>query len=118
AGIEDSYELEASGGEIDTRPLIRAVVEDVLRGISTDLISAKFHNAVAAAVLDVTRQIRASEGLNRVALSGGTFQNFYLLHRTVKLLRAAGFDVLLHSTVPTNDGGLALGQAVIASQIP
>ncbi|MBZ5605775.1 MAG: carbamoyltransferase HypF [Acidobacteriia bacterium] len=112
AGIDDAYALELEAGEIDTRPLIRAIAGDLLRGAEVALISAKFHNAVARVIVEVAR----SAGLKRVALSGGTFQNFYLLTRSVALLRQAGFEVLLHSTVPANDGGLSLGQAVIAGE--
>jgi hydrogenase maturation protein HypF len=111
-GVEDSYPFEITADEIDTRPLIRAVAIDVLRGAS---VSAKFHNTIAQIVLDVALRMRSAENRNRVCLSGGTFQNVYLLSRSVTLLRRAGFEVLLHSVVPANDGGLALGQAVIAS---
>jgi len=116
AQIEDAYALETTLGPIDTRPVIRAVAEDVMRGVGVDVIAAKFHNAVARVILNVAQAVRSKEGLNRVALSGGTFQNFYLLSRAVALLRADGFEVLLHAAVPANDGGLALGQAVIASE--
>jgi hydrogenase maturation protein HypF len=113
SGVEEWYPFEIEAGEIDTRPLIRAVVADVLRGIN---VSAKFHNTIATIVLEVALQMRSIEKMNRVCLSGGTYQNVYLLSRSVALLRRAGFEVLLHSAVPANDGGLALGQAVIASQ--
>jgi hydrogenase maturation protein HypF len=112
SGVEDWYPFEFTEGEIDTRPLIRAVSADVLCGVS---VSAKFHNTVANIVLEVALQMRSAEALDRVCLSGGTFQNEYLLSRSVELLRRAGFEVLLHSAIPANDGGLALGQAVIAS---
>jgi len=111
AGVEQKYALELDAAGIDTRPLIQAVAADVMRGAPVGLISAKFHNAIASLVLDAAR----AHHLKRVALSGGTFQNFYLLTRTVGLLRAAGFDVLLHSAIPPNDGGLALGQAMICA---
>ncbi len=116
AQVDESYALEPEDGEIDTRPLIRAIVDDVMRGVEAGLISAKFHNSIARVIAQVAKSVRSTEHLNRVALSGGTFQNFYLLRRSVDLLRAAGFEVLLHSAVPANDGGLALGQAVIAGE--
>jgi hydrogenase maturation protein HypF len=115
-GVEEEYPFEVEDGQIDTCPLIRAVVADVLAKESQAGIAAKFHNTVAAIVVDVVGRIRAKERIDRVALSGGTFQNMRLLTRTVALLRAAGLDPLLHSQVPANDGGLALGQAVIANQ--
>jgi hydrogenase maturation protein HypF len=66
-------------------------------------------------VVEVCRRLRAAEGLDRVCLSGGTFQNLYLLERAVAGLRSSGFEVFLHAKVPPNDGGIALGQAVIAN---
>jgi hydrogenase maturation protein HypF len=111
SGIEESYPFEIEAGEIDTRPLIRAVASDVLRGVG---VSAKFHNTIAQIVLEVVLQMRSADKINKVCLSGGTFQNMYLLSRSVALLRRAGFEVLLHLAVPANDGGVALGQAVIA----
>jgi hydrogenase maturation factor HypF (carbamoyltransferase family) len=77
-------------------------------------ISAPFHNTVAAIVVDVYGRIRGREGIGRVCLSGGTFQNMYLLKRAVAGLRAQGFDLFLHAKVPPNDSRIALGQAVIA----
>jgi len=95
---------------LDWQPLVAAVMADVHRGIPSGLISAKFHHALAEAVLDITK-IR---GENRVALSGGCFQNRYLTERIVTRLRAEGFVPYWHQRVPTNDGGIALGQIVAA----
>jgi len=81
------------------------------------LASARFHNTVAEMIAKVCGRLRASEGLNRVCLSGGTFQNFTLLKRALALLRRAGFEVLLHARIPPNDGGISIGQAVIAGHI-
>jgi hydrogenase maturation protein HypF len=93
------------------------MVADVRRNQPPAMMSSRFHNTVAAAVVEVCRRIRQESGLNRVCLSGGTFQNMYLLERAVRELRAASFEVFLHASVPPNDGGIALGQAVIANQI-
>ncbi|HJS98307.1 MAG TPA: carbamoyltransferase HypF [Terriglobales bacterium] len=119
-GIDDAYEfgIEDSGAQrIDFRPCIADIVRDVKAKLPTAVISSRFHNTVAAAVTEVCWRIRQKSGLNRVCLSGGTFQNVYLLERAMTGLRAAGFDIFLHSNVPPNDGGIALGQAVIANQI-
>ncbi len=78
-------------------------------------IAAAFHNTLAAAIVEVCRRIREADTLNRVCLSGGTFQNVFLLQRAVSGLRNSGFEVFLHAKVPPNDGGIALGQAVIAN---
>jgi hydrogenase maturation protein HypF len=98
---------------IDTAPLIRAIAEDVQSGISASVISAKFHHAVVDMLIAVAGRLRDTEHLNRVALSGGVFQNVRLLSAAVERLRSIGFDVLTHRHVPPNDGGLALGQAMI-----
>lgn len=97
--------------------MIEEIVRDLARGVSVGLISARFHNTVAAAILEVCRRIRHQEQLTRVCLSGGVFQNMYLLKRTVRDLDKDGFQVFLHALVPPNDGGISLGQAAIANAI-
>jgi hydrogenase maturation protein HypF len=74
----------------------------------------RFHQTVAQMTAEVCERIAADTGLRTVALSGGCYQNRLLLSLTVPALEAAGFRVLLHRQVPCNDGGLSLGQAVIA----
>jgi hydrogenase maturation protein HypF len=119
-GIEDSYTFEVDGGEpaqIDMRPAIREILRDLSGGESRAVIASRFHNTLAAIIGEVCSRIRKSERLNRVCLSGGTFQNIYLLNHAATLLRRRGFEVFLHSQVPPNDGGVALGQAAIANEI-
>ena len=87
----------------------------MLAGVSVSKISARFHNGLADVCRVASMAIRERTGLNEVALSGGVWQNITLLGRTLALLRESGFVVYLHHQVPTNDGGLALGQAVIAA---
>ncbi|MBS1853829.1 MAG: carbamoyltransferase HypF [Acidobacteria bacterium] len=118
AGIAGSYPFdiaETAPWQIDPCATIRAIVAALGRGDPAAAISARFHNTVAAMILEVALRVRAAERLNRVCLSGGTFQNVYLLTRALEGLRSAGFDVYLHSQVPPNDGGLSLGQAAIAN---
>jgi hydrogenase maturation protein HypF len=118
-GVDRQYEFSVSNGEpmiMDFRPMIAEVVGDILAGTRREEISACFHNTISAAIVEVCRRIRERDELSRVCLSGGTFQNFYLLNRTVAQLRQCGFGVFLHATVPPNDGGIALGQAVIANE--
>ncbi|MBI3361113.1 MAG: hydrogenase maturation nickel metallochaperone HypA [Chloroflexi bacterium] len=74
-------------------------------------------NGVAAMIRDVCLLLREQRGMNEVALSGGVFQNMTLLGKTLGLVRGAGFEVLTHRLVPPNDGGIALGQAVIAARL-
>ena len=100
--------------QIDLRPTIEAIVGDMANVPPTGEISARFHLTMARVIAASCDRIRNSHGLNRVCLSGGTFQNLRLLGHTVTLLRERGFEVFTHHRVPTNDGGLALGQAVIA----
>ncbi len=98
----------------DPAPLIRALVGELLQGEAVSRVSARFHNTLARMVLEVCLRLQKETGLDRVALSGGVFQNRYLTERVLSLLSGAGFGVLTHSLVPPNDGGLALGQAVVA----
>lgn len=118
ASIVREYPFAIGQGEtmqIDVRPMIDAIVQDMSRGTPTSEISAAFHNTIAAVMVDACSRIRERDELNRVCLSGGTFQNMFLLERAVAGLRRNGFEVFLHAQVPPNDGGIALGQAVIAN---
>jgi hydrogenase maturation protein HypF len=118
-GVDERYDFELEEGEtliLDFRPVIAAMVKDLSRGRRAGEISAIFHNTLSAAIGEMCGKIGAPDGLNRVCLSGGSFQNLYLLGRTVVELRRRGFGVFLHAQVPANDGGLSLGQAMIANQ--
>jgi hydrogenase maturation protein HypF len=112
-----SYEFDYSGEIIEPAPVIRDIVADLIRRVPATVIAAKFHNAVASLIFQVARRIRAERRLHRVALSGGVFQNRLLLKRTARLLESAGFEVFTHSRVPPNDGGIALGQAVVGDAV-
>ncbi|MCB0008301.1 MAG: carbamoyltransferase HypF, partial [Anaerolineales bacterium] len=113
--VRDSYAFAYSvGALIESRPVVEAVVADVLRGVPRAVVAAKFHNAVADLIVGLSRQVRRETGLNQVALSGGVFQNRLLLSRVVPALQRHNFELLTHRLVPPNDGGLALGQAVVA----
>ena len=113
---QGAYEFEfKSAGVVGIVSCLNAVVADIRSGAPTSLIAARFHNGIANMVLEVCEAIRRERGLNEVALSGGVWQNVTLLKKTLSLLRSAGFTVYTHRLVPPNDGGLALGQAVIAS---
>jgi hydrogenase maturation protein HypF len=98
--------------------LVTAAATDLRAGVRRDVIAARFHNGVAAAIETGCFLARERYGIDAVALSGGVFQNVLLLGETVRRLEARGFAVLTHSRVPCNDGGISLGQAVIASADP
>lgn len=100
---------------IELRTAIESIANDALAGVSIPTISAKFHNGIAEMVGQICRVQREKTGINTVALSGGVWQNMVLLRRTLEILRADHFEILIHRQVPTNDGGLALGQAAIAA---
>jgi hydrogenase maturation protein HypF len=101
---------------VHTTDIVRGVVEDLLRQAPASLIATRFHATLAAVLARVCERVRERTGLDAVALSGGVFQNVWLLQAAMGRLEAAGFRVYTHHQVPTNDGGLALGQAAIAAR--
>lgn len=105
---DEAYPLP--GG--DWRALIEAVERDVARGVSAAAIALRFHNALAHWIVEVAERA----GVRDVCLSGGVFQNGYLVERAASLLEARGYRVWTHQRVPANDGGIALGQAVLAAE--
>jgi hydrogenase maturation protein HypF len=109
---DEVYPFDITDGELDFRETIRCIARDRNQ---PDLVAGRFHNTLAKAVAEVCAKIAAPGGIRRVCLSGGTFQNFHLLERTVLRLRKAGCEVYVHSRVPANDGGLSLGQAAVAN---
>lgn len=112
---EDCYpvDFEEKGGVIvlDWRPMVEKVVEDLRRGVGAGVISARFHNALVEGMVQVALRV----GAKKVALSGGCFQNRLLTEKAALRLEREGFQVLLHSQVPPNDGGISLGQVVVAA---
>ena len=119
-GVAGNYPFEigsTSPWEIDMRPAIEHLVQEIQMKVSVSLMAAKFHNTLVAVIVEVCRRLRRTDGLNLVCLSGGTFQNAYLLGRIVPALRDSGFEVYLNRKVPINDGGIALGQAAVANAI-
>jgi hydrogenase maturation protein HypF len=97
--------------ELDWRPMIEALVGDINNGLSPAILSARFHNGLAAGITAMANKV----GQAQVALTGGCFQNKLLTHRTAERLEEAHFEVLLHHQVPANDGGIALGQILAAT---
>jgi hydrogenase maturation protein HypF len=99
---------------VDAAALLRAVVDDLTSGTAAPVVSARFHSSIVALVTTMCLRLREIRQLNQVALSGGVFQNVLLLSGCVDALRRNGFEVLTHRQVPTNDGGVSLGQAAVA----
>ncbi len=99
---------------IDNADLLMQVCTDIRSGKSPSVIAAQFHYAVARLIVAVSIRARQETQINTVGLSGGVFQNVLLLRLTKRLLTQNSFEVLTHSIVPPNDGGLALGQAIVA----
>ncbi len=103
--------------EMDVLPMLREIVGDIDRGVESGVIAQKFHLTLAELFLQTLCRLRDGTGLNRVVLSGGVFHNQILLLQLVKRLEAHGFMVFQHQLVPPGDGGIALGQALIASEV-
>ena len=98
---------------LDPLPMVRGVLQDVRGGVAPGIISARFHNGLCDLLSDAAHQAGAENGLQRVALSGGVFQNATLSQRLEAALEKLGFEVHTHQQVPPNDGCIALGQAYI-----
>jgi hydrogenase maturation protein HypF len=111
------YELDIKDDMIilQTDPMIRQIVSDIIHGAVPADIGGRFHTSIIMGTADVACRLREKYNLNRVALSGGCFQNRLLLEGAIKFLEKSGFDVYHHRLVPTNDGGISLGQAVSAA---
>ena len=109
------YPINVEDGIIDPKPLFEAIILDLHKNTPLHKLSARFHNSIVQVSVDICKTIRSEENLNTVALSGGVWQNKYLLINTINKLKNERFDVMIHKNVPTNDGGLSLGQVMIAS---
>ena len=113
---EGVYPVSLSGRPLvfDWREMVHAIVQDRQRGTETGVIAARFMNTLVEMAVKMAVAAREETGLNRVCLSGGSFQNMYIMHRLPDRLRDDGFQVYHHSRVSTNDEGIALGQLMIA----
>jgi len=109
------YVFGVESGLVGVRCVAEALVKDVMAGIPAPKISARFHNGLAEAVRETVQKISRDTSLRSVVLSGGVWQNITLLQKTISLLSKDGFEIFIHREVPTNDGGLSLGQTAIAA---
>jgi hydrogenase maturation protein HypF len=116
-GIEEEYVVEFNEENgytvLDFAPVVAAIVGDMAGGRATGLIAAKFHNTIVSAIVATVRNLSGREGTKDVALSGGTFQNQYLLERTTSLLSRDGMWVHTNAQMPPNDACISLGQAYL-----
>ncbi|NTW62838.1 MAG: carbamoyltransferase HypF, partial [Chlorobiaceae bacterium] len=112
-GFSFSFEENAGGLRILIAPLVREIADAVAEGMSQGEVSRRFHRALVDCFLEITRKASKKSGVKTVALSGGVFQNALLFETLLPELERAGYRVLTQRDVPTNDGGLSLGQAVI-----
>jgi hydrogenase maturation protein HypF len=114
-GVEENYPFEMAH-PVSFRPAFEAILQDLGKGLPAGVISARFHNTFINVLHAVAMNIREETGLNKVVLSGGTFQNRYVLGRVEKMLEKSGFGVFAQGSIPSNDGGIALGQLAIAAK--
>ncbi|MEZ5082823.1 MAG: carbamoyltransferase HypF [Bacteroidales bacterium] len=101
---------------ISFKPIIVEIINDLMNNVDNSIISAKFHNTIINVVLTVVKKMRSDSNINKVVLSGGSFQNKYISTRLENMLEKDKFDVFVHQKTPANDGGIALGQLVIAAK--
>jgi len=111
------YRLLYQGGQVicDPSQMIESIAKDHLSGVVGSRIAGRFHLSLAMMIEEVCAQLQQQTGLKQVVLSGGVFQNGLLTEMVVPRLEKTGLTVLTHTLVPPNDGGLALGQAVVAA---
>jgi hydrogenase maturation protein HypF len=114
-GIKDRYELETGNG-LSFNTAIRQIVQDLQQKTPVPVISARFHNSIIWVIFETVRKMSHGTGISKVVLTGGSFQNKYLTEGVVSLLNGAGFEPLLARAVPCNDGGIALGQLMVAAR--
>ncbi len=99
---------------IDSAPVLAAVLDDLAAGVGAPAVSARFHRAGVAAIVDGCAGAASALGIRQVALSGGVFMNRLVLGGAVRGLAEAGLEPLTHRRLPANDGGVAFGQAIVA----
>ncbi|MGB9679745.1 MAG: carbamoyltransferase HypF [Thermoanaerobacteraceae bacterium] len=111
------YKIKNDGSYVvETDIILRQVYKDFLNGVEKGIIAAKFHNTIVEFTLYIAIKLREQFKINKVILSGGSFQNRYLLNNIISKLNNFNFEVFSNSKVPCNDGGISLGQAVIANK--
>ena len=111
---QSCYDFPIEDGQILVSSVIRAIVEDLKQNVTPAVLSARFHNGLTACAVKVCETVRAQTSLRQVVLSGGVWQNKTLIRQTITALSASGFEVFWPHKLPINDGGVSLGQALVA----
>ncbi len=111
---KSAYGFPLQDGQILVSPVIQDIVHDLKHQTAPAIISARFHNGLVACAVTVSELVRSQSGLRQVALSGGVWQNKTLIKQTIIALKSSGFEVYWPHKLPTNDGGVSLGQALVA----
>lgn len=111
---QSRYDFPIENDQILVSPVIQAIVRDLKENVAPSIISARFHNGLTACAAQVSEMVRFRAGLRQVVLSGGVWQNKTLIKQTISALSASGFEVFWPRKLPTNDGGVSLGQALVA----
>ena len=112
--VTESYPYQVLDKTIKFDCTLEAIISDIDK-IPVTIISAKFHNTIINSIIDLSEMIRKETGINKVVLSGGVFQNGYLLGKSMEQLKSNKFNVYTNEQVPANDGGIAIGQLIVAS---
>jgi hydrogenase maturation protein HypF len=115
AGYAFTIRVESGGWIIDTRTMFQSLAEDLRKGVSTGVISRRFHLGFVDVLARVAGVVRERTGLERICLSGGSFQNCFLSQHLQERLEQKGLHVFTHAEVPCGDGGISLGQAMVAA---
>jgi hydrogenase maturation protein HypF len=119
SGRETGYAFaireDGGGWIIDTRPLFQALAQDLREGVRAGILSHRFHLGFVDVLARVAHLVRGRTGVERICLSGGSFQNCFLSQHLQKRLEQQGFQVFTHAEVPCGDGGISLGQAMVAA---
>jgi hydrogenase maturation protein HypF len=116
-GETGSYSIQWTNSSplvVPTGQIVRQVADDIRNNVSPSVISARFHNTIVTIVRELADAVSRDTGIREICLSGGVFQNALLLEKTIDILSDNQYLVYTHTEVPANDGGISLGQAVIA----
>lgn len=116
-GCAESYQADFIEDRIEFKTVFQSILDDLKKQTSTGIIAAKFHNTMLNLIKETAVRIREKHQLNKVVLSGGSFQNRYLLEHSIRLLKQCGFEVFFPQQIPPNDGGIALGQIAVAAKL-